>query len=184
MKKLAVIFPGMGYTKDRPLLYYTGKLAVRHGYELLHLDFSGIEWSKEQIKDTVFMKQVLEECLRRTRQALLQADISSEDEVLFVSKSIGTVVATAYAAESFLQARQICFSPLTFIEEFVQSGSGILLYGNADPFADHEVIERIAEEKQLETYLINGGNHSLETGNVHQDIENLGSMMRRLEAMI
>ena len=25
MRKIAVVFPGVGYTKDRPLLYYAGK---------------------------------------------------------------------------------------------------------------------------------------------------------------
>ena len=29
--KLAVIFPGIGYTKDKPLLYYAGKLAKAAG---------------------------------------------------------------------------------------------------------------------------------------------------------
>ena len=33
MKKIAIVFPGVGYTKDRPLLYYAGKLAVKRGYE-------------------------------------------------------------------------------------------------------------------------------------------------------
>ena len=41
MKKIAVVFPGVGYTKDRPLLYYAGKLAAANGYELIHRDFSG-----------------------------------------------------------------------------------------------------------------------------------------------
>lgn len=31
-KKIAVLFPGIGYTCDKPLLYYTGKLAVARGY--------------------------------------------------------------------------------------------------------------------------------------------------------
>ena len=28
--KLAVIFPGVGYTADKPLLYYTSRLAIKH----------------------------------------------------------------------------------------------------------------------------------------------------------
>ena len=33
MKKLAVFFPGIGYTADKPLLYYSRKLAAELDYE-------------------------------------------------------------------------------------------------------------------------------------------------------
>ena len=37
--KLAVLFPGIGYTCARPLLYYAGKLAAQRGYEVLAVDY-------------------------------------------------------------------------------------------------------------------------------------------------
>ena len=64
MKKTAVIFPGVGYTKDRPLLYYSGKLAVKNGYELKFMDFSGISWSKEKLKDKEFLSKTVERCIK------------------------------------------------------------------------------------------------------------------------
>lgn len=33
-KKIAVPFPGIGYTCDKPLLYYSGKLAEKYGYQV------------------------------------------------------------------------------------------------------------------------------------------------------
>ena len=33
MKKLAIIFPGVGYTCTKPLLYYTASMAAERGYE-------------------------------------------------------------------------------------------------------------------------------------------------------
>ena len=36
-KKLAVIFPGIRYSPECPLLYYAQKLCVREGYEILPL---------------------------------------------------------------------------------------------------------------------------------------------------
>ena len=38
-KKMAVIFPGVGYHADKPLLYYSRKLAARQGYEILCVDY-------------------------------------------------------------------------------------------------------------------------------------------------
>ena len=97
MSKIAVIFPGVGYNKDRPLLYYAGKLAGKSGYELRFVDFSGIKWSKEQLKDRAFLLKTLETCLKMTEDALKDAGDMASDEVIFISKSIGTVVSLAYA---------------------------------------------------------------------------------------
>ena len=51
-KKIAVLFPGIGYTCDKPLLYYTGKLAVARGYKLVKVEYgnfpSGIKENKEK----------------------------------------------------------------------------------------------------------------------------------------
>ena len=50
MKKLAVIFPGVGYHTDKPLLYYSKKLASRNGYEIVEVPYGkfpkGVRLSK------------------------------------------------------------------------------------------------------------------------------------------
>ena len=184
MRKIAVIFPGVGYTKDRPLLYYAGKLAAKRGYELVHIDFSGIEWSKEKLKDADFLRKVMEHCLTITEKTLVKFGDLSSDDILFISKSIGTVVATAYAAKNNVNAGQICFSPLEMIEGYVKEEGAVLFYGNADPFADCRIIERIAKEKKLEMFCTEGGNHSLETGDTFTDIDNLKKMMERVADVI
>lgn len=52
-KKIAVLFPGIGYTCDKPLLYYTGKLAVARGYKIVKVEYgnfpSGIKENKEKM---------------------------------------------------------------------------------------------------------------------------------------
>jgi len=179
--KLAIVFPGIGYTKDRPLLYYAGKAAAAHGYRLLHVDFSGIDWSKEKLKDHAFLLHVLDKCLQITERALAdEGDLSGQD-ILFLSKSIGTVVASAYARKKGLHVKQVCFSPLEMIRDFIEEGSGILFYGDNDPLADHTAIQKLGSDKKLELHRIEGGNHSLETGNIHRDIENLDRIIKRLE---
>ena len=39
MKKLAVIFPGVGYHTDKPLLYYSKKLAAESGYMIKEVSY-------------------------------------------------------------------------------------------------------------------------------------------------
>ena len=57
MKKAAVLFPGIGYTNDRPLLYYAGKLARKEGYDLLKVQYSqdpkSVKGSPEKMQDTL-----------------------------------------------------------------------------------------------------------------------------------
>ena len=41
MKKLAVFFPGIGYTVDKPLMHYSRKLAANAGFEIILLPYTG-----------------------------------------------------------------------------------------------------------------------------------------------
>ena len=184
MKKTAVVFPGVGYTKDRPLLYYAGKIAVRCGYELKHLDFSGLDWSKEKLKDRSFLEQTLDRCMRITEEALGDPGGLPDGGTVFISKSIGTVVATAYARKKSLDVKQICFSPLEMIGDYVTDEGAVLFCGDADPYADFASVEKTAMEKRLEMHRIAGGNHSLETGDVCTDIDNLKTMMLRVAELL
>lgn len=43
MRKICVIFPGIGYSKEKPLLYYSKKIANEHGYEVIVIEYSGID---------------------------------------------------------------------------------------------------------------------------------------------
>lgn len=181
MKPIAVIFPGAGYTKDRPLLYYAGKLAIAAGYELIHVDFSGFKWSKEQLKDPDFLMDMLSLCMNRTDEALRGISLQETDSILFISKSIGTVAATAYAKQYSLPARQLLFTPLADIGRYVKDGNGLVFYGNADPFADPDEIAKFCETHRLKAHCIEHANHSLETGRVTEDLANLQSIMRQVE---
>jgi hypothetical protein len=49
-KKIAVLFPGIGYTCDKPLLYYTGKLAVARGYKLVKVEYGNFPSGIKEIK--------------------------------------------------------------------------------------------------------------------------------------
>ena len=192
MRKIAVIFPGVGYNKDRPLLYYSGKLAANAGYELIHMDFSDIEWSKEQLKDKAFLEQTLKTCLERTKDTLSGKRVGAADrrsdegssDIIFISKSIGTVVATAYARENGIDARHICFSPLEMTGDYINEEGGIFFYGDNDPYAYYLDIEKVIQDKKLKSVKIQGGNHSLETGDVLTDVKNLESIIDRVAAVI
>lgn len=57
-EKLVIIFPGIGYHCDKPLLYYAKKLAKEHGYEeIVSLKYSYRCNAKDK---RIFVKKLLD----------------------------------------------------------------------------------------------------------------------------
>ena len=56
-EKLAVLFPGVGYQIDRPLLYHSAKLARERGYEVCTVSYpplqTGMRAKPERIKQAI-----------------------------------------------------------------------------------------------------------------------------------
>ena len=50
-KKIAVIFPGMGYHSDKPLLYFSKRLAREKGYEVVEAHYEFPFKAKEIMND-------------------------------------------------------------------------------------------------------------------------------------
>ena len=95
MGKTALIFPGLGYHPDKPLLYYGKKLAREFGYEVIEIRYRGFPWG---IKDNpVKMREAFESALSQTEEILgdrtkelesLFQEPGFQDGLLFISKSI------------------------------------------------------------------------------------------------
>lgn len=178
-KKLAVIFPGIGYHTDKPLLYYAKKLAVKHGYQIVEVAYQGF---RKDIKGNAYkMQEAFESALRQTENQLAEQVWPDTDEILFISKSIGTIVAAAYAKKAGLRVRQIYFTPLKETFLFAERGNGIAFHGTSDPWAADADVQEGCEEHEIPLVTIPEGNHSLETGDVFVDIRNLLSVMEEVE---
>ena len=181
-KKLAVFFPGIGYTLDKPLMHYSRRIAADLGYEILLLPYSGfppkVKGDKERMQESFRI------ALEQSERMLSGTDLYPYADVLFVGKSIGTAVAAKIASESPCRdwIRLVCYTPLeeTFSFEF---GDAIVFSGRADPWVGGEKsrIAELASKRDYLCYLIAGANHSLETGNVLQDIRNMAEIMEITE---
>lgn len=178
MKKLAVIFPGMGYHTDKPLLYYSKKLAKQYGYEIAEVPYGGFlregKSREEELRQAFFM------AMEQTEELLKEIQWGDYGKLLFISKSIGTAVAAAYAGQHQLEADHILFTPVEETFQFVKQ-KGIVFHGTSDPLADTAAVRRACREKGLPLFLIERGNHSLETGRVSKDLEHMVTVMEQVE---
>ncbi len=186
-KKLAIIIPGMGYTKDRPLLYYAGKLLASAGYELLHIQFTDLPQKIKGNRELILKTAI--QCYDQATAQLESIDFSSYSELLFVGKSIGTIVAARYISEHNLTARQIWYTPLQETLDIAFSDKdklgtsrlnpeNILTFiGTADPWSDIPKLLNTAAENHLDIHVYEDCNHSLETPDVDLNIEILRDVM-------
>ena len=133
MSKLAVVFPGIGYTVDKPLLYYSRRLAADAGYEIKLLPYAG--FPKKVKGDTGRMAESYRIALEQSKEMLSDTDFSMYEEILFIGKSIGTIAAAQLASESPVSSRirLVLYTPLkeTFSFPF---GEALVFTGSADPW--------------------------------------------------
>lgn len=180
-KKLAVIFPGIGYTCDRPLLYYTEKFVKSQGYETVRVTYGelpkDVKGDPEKKREAVMLAYA-EVC----RQL---ADIHWEEysDVLFVSKSIGTVISTRFAFDKELKVSNILFTPVEQTFKYAAMPA-VAFHGLADDWCDSKTVQALSKEKDIPMYTIKDANHSLETGDIRKDILNLQKVMEDVQHFI
>jgi len=174
-EKIACLFPGIGYTCDKPLLYYSGKLLKGTGWEVVPVPYSGFP---DKVKgDPEKMRLCAETALEQSEEILRGIEWDRYGEILFVGKSVGTVVLGAYAERNGIRCRRILFTPVE--AAFVYPAKdAIAFHGTADPWAKTKVIRECCRKQGIPLYETEGANHSLETGDVEKDIRELRKVMR------
>ena len=174
-KKLACLFPGIGYTCDKPLLYYSWKLLKGMDWEIVPVPYTGFP---DKVKgDPEKMKLCAEMALEQAEEILRGIDWKEYQEILFIGKSVGTAVCSAYAAQHGINCRRILFTPVEETFGF-PGGEAIAFHGTADPWVDTKVIRECCKRQGIPLYETEGANHSLETGDVDKDIKEIRKVMK------
>ena len=74
MKKLAVFFPGIGYTVDKPLMHYSRRLAADAGFEIRLLPYTGFPQKVKGDRDKMNESYLL--ALSQSKEMLADVDFS------------------------------------------------------------------------------------------------------------
>jgi phosphoglycolate phosphatase len=180
MKRLAVFFPGVGYTPDKPLLYYSRRIAESLGFDTLTLMFSG--FPKKIRGDEKKMRKAFDLALSQAGEQLRAADLKAYDELVFLCKSIGAVAAAALAAE-FRCSRLVLYTPLEPAFSFPLPQT-IVFTGAKDPWVAPGQIPALCAGKGISCTVVPDANHSLETGDPMRDLERLREIMIQTEQFL
>ena len=149
-EKLAVLFPGVGYHVDRPLLYHSAKLARERGYEVCAVSYpplpTGLRGKPERIQ------QAIELCSRAASEQLSGIAPDQHKQLLFISKSLGTAVAAVCAARFSLSPQQVYYTPVENSFAYFRR-EGLVFHGTADPWARTKVVKTNAEGSDCRFFL-------------------------------
>lgn len=177
--KLAVLFPGVGYHVDKPLLYYAKDLAAALGYGIREITYgtlpAGIKGSAEK------MQNAFEIALKNALKICEAVEWEGCDEILFISKSIGTAVAADTAGRLGIKTRNIYYTPVreTFLFPLQE---GIAFHGTADSWVSTQTVQEECAARQIPLFITEGANHSLETEDTLENIRILEEVMKKTAA--
>ncbi|WP_405106711.1 hypothetical protein MHH28_25495 [Paenibacillus sp. FSL K6-1217] len=163
-KMLAVVFPGQNYSAERPLLDYAGKLAREYGCDLLLLEYgyqaARVSFKREEIDI------VAEEC------KIALASLPDYEQLLFISKSMGTIIAGKVASEPGVgeKVSHLFLTPVPESLPFIRQSRGSVIYGGSDPMFTGQYPAELSSMKQVRVYRIDDANHSLEVDSVNESL--------------
>lgn len=163
-KVLVVIFPGKNYSAERPLLEYAAKTAWEYECDILLLEY-GYQSARAEFKREE-MSIVVEECMGAI------ASLPDYEQFLFISKSIGTVVAgkIAKALDIQKQTDHLYLTPLPETLPLIRQSRGSLIYGSSDPLFGEQHSGEISGLSNIKVYRIDDANHSLEVDSVNESL--------------
>lgn len=180
-QKIACLYPGIGYTCDKPLLYYSWKLLKGMGWEIVPVPYSGFP---DKVKgDPEKMKLCAQMALEQAEDILSGINWKEYGEILFIGKSVGTAICGAYAARHGISCRYILFTPVEAAFD-CSYGEAIAFHGTADPWADTKMIRECCKRQGILLYETEGANHSLETGDVEKDIKEIRKVIKTVREFV
>ena len=182
MKRIAVFFPGIGYHCDKPLLYFSRALARDAGYqEIIALSYAVNMTDLRGNPDR--MRAAGLALLAQAEDALKNIDWQEYGDILFISKSVGTGIAAAYAQKYNIICRNVFYTPvaLTFGEH---PRNGIAFTGTNDPWVETDIVISGCKQAGISLTIIQDGNHSLETDNPIRNLDILKSVMTETKRYI
>ena len=180
--KLVVCFPGIGYHCDKPLLYYSRKLAACAGYD--HTLLLQYTYHKDGLRGSpAALREAFDTLYAQAEAQLSAVDWPQYDDVLFLSKSIGTAVSAAFAQRHGIPCRQILYTPLSLTFALAPQNA-LAFLGTADPWSDAFSVAAAARANGTPLCLYENANHSLETGDVLHDLATLQDVMQKTQTFI
>lgn len=171
---LTVIFPGQAYFKDSPLMWYSALSAFEAGSDVLSVEYGFQSNRKDPTEDIL-------ELTNAEISEFLHSFLEEHhyEEVIFISKSIGTFLVSRLCKNSFKEVKKhILQTPLKPTIQFMNSTEkALVLVGDEDPAFGPEDRNQLKQGENIRLVLFPGANHIMEvSGNYRKSLEYLDTV--------
>lgn len=157
---LVVLFPGLAYSCECPLLYYAQQSAIEYGHDVLALEY-GYQSARAEFKFEE-VDQLIDECMQAVERVS-----SKYDHTIFISKSLGTWIAGEVDRRlTDVSVKHIYLTPIEMSLPYIKESAGYVIYGTKDEYFGEEAIRHIQGLQSIRPYPVLEASHSLEVDTV------------------
>ena len=122
------------------------------------------------------MNAAMEKAFQYAEEKLDAIRYDEYETVVFIGKSLGTIVGAKYAAQHNCTPDQVWYTPVPEAYEYVK-GNVLAFMGDRDHVMNAEEARKKAAEKNLPLHVYPNADHSLATGNTLTDLDILKDVM-------
>lgn len=154
---IVILFPGAGYSCERPLLHYARKAALLSGCDVLSLEYGYFKTNNS------FRLEYLEQTIQEAYEAVQVALSNTYKRIFFISKSLGTSVAGNISELlGYDIINNMFLTPTSHTIPHIIKSKCTVVAGTNDKFFSKENIDLIATYSSVKLHIINDATHSLE----------------------
>jgi predicted alpha/beta-hydrolase family hydrolase len=186
--KLAVIFPGLRYSCDMPLLYYSTNLLLQHGVDVLQLHTDYTQPGFQSASRPEQAEWMFADALAGVRTGRSQGNYT---RLILAGKSIGTLVMASLAAKGeAAEAGMIWLTPLLHQPQLVEAAlrcksPALFAVGTGDSTYDPAALARIRTATGAKALILENANHSLEIpGDAFRSLHMLNQVMQAVDELM
>lgn len=132
------------------------------GYDCIALDFSGLPFKQvKTIEEAVALAQ------ERVIAQLGDVPFADYGDVVFLSKSLGTILAGWYAQRCGLSPRHLLLTPVAQTMPFVTDDTRVIamVIGTEDPVYDYRKVTEFCQKRRIPCLVIEDVPHNLKHEN-------------------
>lgn len=174
-KRIVMSFTGSGGI-EIPLLYYSTKLFEDNGYDVMRVNCSCAG------------KHEVENIYESIKHEIENMNLSEYDDIVLVSKSIGTYISCRLKAELKIPAKLILLTPLEQTIPYMREDNEIVFVaaGDKDRYLETERLVELCSKENIPYLIVEGVGHRMEVlydlnknlSVVQEVIENLQEQVR------
>ncbi|MFA1509091.1 alpha/beta family hydrolase [Priestia aryabhattai] len=161
--RICFMFSGLGYTYEKPLLYYITMLMLKHKIDVIQIHYT---YSKELMTKST---DEIADVMMKDIDLVLQDVLSHNDykNIIFAGKSLGTIplIQRVMKDEVYKDAVMLLLTPLLTRSELFESllestHKGLIAIGTRDHYYTEEVYQ--LKTKTMNIDVIENADHSLD----------------------